>query len=226
MERVSVIIPVLNEEACIAATLESLLRDRPWEVIVVDGGSNDRTVEIAGQYAAVVGAPRGRAAQQNRGAAHASGTLFFFLHADCRPEPGWQTALVRAAGRPGFVAGCFRMRIAGRGWVYRAIERGGDLRARWLALPYGDQGIFLRPGMFAELGGFPPVALMEDVGLMRRARRRGRITLVPHLLHVSARRWERVGPVRQTLRNWVLTALALGPGVHPDRLARRYPHVR
>lgn len=222
---VSVIIPTLNEAGCIGQTLEKLWQDPPAEVIVADGGSADATREIARQRARVVQSPRGRACQQNHGAAVASGELLLFLHADCWPEPGWQAAVQSAAAREEFVAGCFQMRIEGARRLYRGIERAGDLRVRWLSLPYGDQGIFLRRDTFRKLGGFPAVSFMEDLMFMRRVRMLGRVELLRHPIHISARRWERAGVVRQSLTNWALTALAVWGGVHPDRLARFYPHV-
>ena len=224
--KISVIIPTLNEESCLGLTLDRLAEDWPAEVIVADGGSVDATLKIARRTARVVQAERGRAVQQNLGAAAATGDVLLFLHADCWPEPGWQAAVRSAVARPGFVAGCFRMRIDGKQQIFRAIERGGDLRVRWLGLPYGDQGIFLRRATFMGLGGFPPVSLMEDLLFMSRARMEGRIKLLRHPIHISPRRWERAGIVRQTLRNWMLTAQAIWGGVHPDRLARFYPAVR
>ena len=223
---VSVIIPTLNEAACLAATLQRLAADSPAEIIVCDGGSSDATVAIAERSARLVRSPRGRAVQQNRGAAAAAGDVLLFLHADCWLQPGWLPLVHRAARRLDFVAGCFRMRIDGDRRLYRLIERGGDLRAHRLGLPYGDQGIFLRRDLFERVGGFPPVSFMEDLMLMRRLRRLGRVHLLPHLVHVSPRRWERTGLMRQTLRNWTITALAVWGGVHPDRLARNYPAVR
>ena len=222
---VSVIIPALNEAAVIGETLEKLWQDRPAEVLVVDGGSVDATREIARKRARVIDSPRGRAVQQNYGAAAASGELLLFLHADCWPEPGWQAAMQSAAARDGFVAGCLQTRIDVGRRLYRAIERAGDLRARWLGIPYGDQGIFVRRDTFLRLGGFPIVSFMEDLMFMRRVRKLGRVKLVGHPIHISARRWERTGVLRQSLTNWVLTALAVWGGVHPDRLARFYPNV-
>lgn len=221
----SVIIPALNEAAYIGQTLERLWRGAADEVIVADGGSADATREIASKLARVVESPRGRAVQQNHGAAAASGDVLFFLHADCWPEPGWKAEVQSAAQRNGFVAGAFRMRIDGDRHIYRCIERAGDLRVRWFGLPYGDQGIFLRSDLFRELGAFPAVSLMEDLMLMRRVRKLGRVALLDHPIHISPRRWERFGVVRQTMRNWGLTVLAVWADVHPDRLARFYPHV-
>ncbi len=224
--KVSVIIPTLNEEACLGHTLERLSLDWPAEVIVADGGSEDRTREIAERWARVIRTPCGRAIQQNHAAAMATGDVLLFLHADCWPEPGWQSEVESAVARHGFVVGCFQMRIDGGRWLYRAVEWGGDLRVRWLGVPYGDQGIFLRRDTFHELGGFPAVSLMEDLLFMRRARARGRVELLRHPIHISARRWETAGVMRQTMRNGALTALALWGGVHPDRLAKFYPAVR
>jgi rSAM/selenodomain-associated transferase 2 len=223
---VSVIIPTLNEESCVAHTLERLARDKPAEIIVADGGSHDATVEIAARWARVVETPRGRAIQQNAAARAASGDILLFLHADCWPELGWQTALQRAMQRADCVAGCFQMHIDRDGLVYRAIDWGGDLRVRWLSLPYGDQGIFMRRDLFWKFGGFPTVSLMEDLLLMRRIRLFGRVELVQHSIHVSPRRWEKSGAVCQTFRNWTLAALAVWFGVHPDRLVSLYPAVR
>ena len=224
--RISVVIPALNEAATLPRTLDSLCRDGTAEIIVVDGGSTDGTVEVVQPPARVICSARGRAAQQNAGAEAATGDVLLFLHADCCPAPGWPAPVLAAAARRGFVAGCFRMRVESERRLYRLIERGGDFRARWLGLPYGDQGLFLRRDMFWQLGGFPQVAFMEDLVFMQRARRHGRVELLRHAINISPRRWERAGIVRQTLRNWTLTALAVWGGVHPDRLRRFYPAVR
>ena len=214
--RVSVIIPTLNEESCLPRTLQRVSIDAPGEIIVADGGSRDATVRVALRWSRVLETPRGRAIQQNLAAQAACGDVLFFLHADCWPQPGWQAAIRRALSRCNCVAGCFQMRIESPGPIYRAIERGGDLRVLWLALPYGDQGIFMRRDFFWKLGGFPHVSLMEDLMLMRRVRSLGRIQLVRHAIHVSPRRWEQSGVIRQTLRNWLLATLAVWGGIHPD----------
>jgi rSAM/selenodomain-associated transferase 2 len=222
----SVIIPTLNEENCLAATLRSLRAHRPHEVLVVDGGSTDSTCSIAeGEGARLLHSPRGRAAQMNHGAAGASGDALLFLHADCRLEAGALESAARCLRRRGVSAGCFRMRVESAGWVYRSIDAAATARVRLTGLVYGDQGLFLTRQRFKDVGGFPHLRLMEDVFISKELRKLGRIEVAPRHVYVSPRRWRHLGVVRQTLRNWTLTALAAG-GVHPDRLAAFYPVVR
>jgi rSAM/selenodomain-associated transferase 2 len=223
--RISVVIPALNEEACLARTLGGLAGEGPHEVLVVDGGSGDDTCRIAAAGARLLHGPRGRAVQMNLGAAHATGDALLFLHADCAVEPGALRAAAQALGLRSVAAGCFRMTITAPGLVYRLIDACATARVRLTGLIYGDQGLFVTRDLFWRLGGFPPLRLMEDVFLSRSLRRRGRVVVVPQRIFVSPRRWQRQGVVRQTLRNWTLTALAAG-GVHPDRLAAYYPTVR
>jgi hypothetical protein len=105
------------------------------------------------------------------------------------------------------------------------IDTAATTRVRWTGIAYGDQGLAVRREVFERIGGFPPLSFMEDVFISRRLLREGKLLVAPARIFVSDRRWKRVGIVRQTLRNWTLTALAMA-GVHPDRLARFYPAVR
>jgi rSAM/selenodomain-associated transferase 2 len=223
--RISIIIPALNEESAIAETVRSLRGERPHEIIVVDGGSSDGTREKASAADKVLLGPRGRAAQMNHGAAHASGEALLFLHADCRLEAGALGAVRPHLMRRGTVAGCFRMRVLADGWLYRMIDAAATARVRLTGIIYGDQGLFLRRDTFAAVAGFPPLRLMEDVFVSLKLRRMGRVEVASRHIFVSPRRWQRQGIVRQTLRNWALTGLAAA-GVHPDHLARFYPVVR
>lgn len=221
----SVIIPTLNEEGCLADTLRHLRDERPYEILVVDGGSTDTTCSIAESGARLLHGPRGRAAQMNHGAAHATGEALLFLHADCRLESGALEAAARCLRRRSVAAGCFRMRVEAEGVVFRMIDAAATARVRLTGLVYGDQGLFLTRGRFDEVGGFPRLRLMEDVFISKSLRRTGRVEVSPRRIYVSPRRWRHQGVVRQTLRNWTLTALA-ARGVHPDGLATFYPVVR
>jgi rSAM/selenodomain-associated transferase 2 len=222
---VSVIIPTLNEEGSLAATLRELRRQRPHEILVADGDSTDRTRDEAGDADRFLTAPRGRARQMNAGAARATGDVLLFLHADCSLEDGALAAAQRCLRRRDIAAGCFTMRVWASGRLYRLIDACATARVRLTGIAYGDQGLFLRRELFERLGGFPPLRLMEDVFFSRHLRRHGRIIVVPPRIFVSPRRWQHTGVLRQTLRNWALTALAAA-GTHPDRLAAFYPNVR
>jgi rSAM/selenodomain-associated transferase 2 len=222
---VSVIIPTLNEESCLGETLRRLREEKPHEVLVVDGGSTDATCQVATAADHLLHGSRGRAAQMNQGAAQATGDVLLFLHADCSLEAGALEAAQRFLARRDVAAGCFRMTVESPGWVYRLIDAAATARVRLTGLIYGDQGFFVRRDQFQRAGGFPPLRLMEDVFLSLALRRRGRMVVAPRRIFVSPRRWKHHGVIRQTLRNWALTALAAG-GVHPDRLAAYYPVVR
>jgi len=216
--RASVIIPALDEERCIARAIASARG--AGEVIVVDGGSRDRTREVAeAEGARVVGSPRGRGTQLREGARRASGDWLVFLHADTRLEPGWAAAL--EALPADVVGGAFRFSLDSGGVGYRAIEAAVGLRCRLMGLPYGDQGIFARRRAYEMTGGFAPIPLMEDVEFMRRLRRAGPLAFPPVRAFTSPRRWERLGLVRATLRNWWVIGL-YAAGRPPERLAASY----
>jgi rSAM/selenodomain-associated transferase 2 len=221
---ISIVIPTLNEAACIAGAVQSLRRQQPCEIIVVDGGSEDNTVASARDADLVLTTPPGRAAQMNAGAARARGDCLLFLHADCALEDHSLAAAEAILRRTSIIAGCFTMRVQADGWAYRVIDGCASARVRLTGMLYGDQGLFLRKTDFVRLGGFPNVRFMEDVEFSKRLRRVGRVVVLPQRIFVSPRRWQKTGIVRQTLRNWTLTALALG-GVAPDRLVRFYPNV-
>lgn len=223
VRKISIVIPTWNEADRIGNQLEQTLTLDAHEIVVVDGGSCDGTLEIArGLQVEVLAGPRGRARQQNLGAKHATGDVLLFLHADCvLTVEGMQQLQAASAGQE-CPCGAFVQRIDALGVVYRCLEWGNAQRVKLLGLPYGDQGIFVSKQLFDQVGGFPEVQLMEDVLLMKRLRRLVRPKLLPGPLLVDARRWKQYGVVRQTVRNWLLLA-AFHLGVHPDRLARFYP---
>ena len=227
--QVSIVIPVLRDSAQLDGLLASLApgADDPGvEIIVANGDPGDGAVtRLKARHAAVrwVASPPGRGRQMNAGAAAASGRWLLFLHADTRLDDRWRDALRQAEAR-GAVGGAFCFTLDSPRPAARLIERGVAWRTRRLGLPYGDQGLFVRRDVFEALGGYRPHPLMEDIDLVRRLRRRGTLHLSPLPARTSARRWERDGWVRRSLRNLTLVALYFC-GVSPRRLARRY-HAR
>lgn len=220
--KVSVIIPALNEEALLASAARSAWEAGANEVIVVDGGSADGTIAVAeAEECQVVVSTPGRAIQQNAGAAQASGELLLFLHADNRLSTTAIEQVRQLLPDADVQSGAFKQQIVADGVAYRLLEQGNAWRVRWRGLPYGDQAIFMRREFFTSLGGFPEVKLMEDLLLMKKARRISWPRLLDGPVYNDARRWRRHGVIRQTLRNWtLLTAYQLGWS--PDALARYY----
>ena len=215
----SVVIPTLNAEPCLAACLERM--KAADEILVVDGGSSDGTVAVAARSGArVVAAPRGRGVQLRAGAEAAKGDWLLFLHADTVPGRGWRRAVdAHRETRPGKAA-CFRFRLADPAWQARAIELGVAARVALFPLPYGDQGLLISRTHYDAVGGYRDLPLMEDVDLVRRLGRR-RLAALDEDAFTSAARWRRDGWLRRSVRNLAcLTLYRLG--VPPHCLVRIY----
>ena len=201
---VTVVIPALDEAALLGAAIASVRADA--EVVVVDGGSSDGTRAVAVSAGARLLTTRAcRGLQLAEGARSASGRWLVFLHADTRLERGWRQALDRVPAEA--VGGAFRFAVDSPRPRYRALEAAVALRCRILRLPYGDQAIFVRRSAYRDVGGFPPLPLLEDVAFIRRLAGVGPLAFPPQRAFTSARRWERRGLVSTTLRNWCLLAL-------------------
>jgi rSAM/selenodomain-associated transferase 2 len=205
-QRLSIVVPVLDEADGITATLHALapLRARGHEVIVVDGGSRDGTRQAcAGLADAVVDSVRGRARQMNTGAAKAWGEVLLFLHADTRLPPH-ADACVLAALEQGAQWGRFDVRIDGRSALFPLIAALMNLRSRCSGIATGDQAIFVQRRVFERVGGFPDQPLMEDIELSRRLRAVSRPACLRERATTSGRRWERDGVWRTITLMWRL----------------------
>lgn len=224
--KISVIIPVLNEESTIASTVESVKSLGPAEVIVVDGGSADRTREISERFGAtVLSSPRGRARQMNRGAREAKGDIFLFLHADTRLPSSALDDVQSALRDPRFAGGRFDVTLDGNRWILGVIGNLISLRSRLTKVATGDQAIFVRRAVFERIGGFPDIPLMEDIAFSRALKRKGKVACLRSRVITSARRWEIDGVWRTVFRMWTLKLLFLA-GISPVRLKRFYADTR
>jgi len=222
---ISIIIPALNEAEFIAGTLASIPKEAGLEVIVVDGGSRDDTPDIAQSLGALVlfSSP-GRARQMNLGAATSNGDILLFLHADTRLPEGFSRHIRQCLRDPRVVAGAFRLSLAPPIKGSAFIEKMANLRAEKWHLPYGDQAIFVLARKFKELGGYKEIPLLEDVDLVRRLRRVGRLAVIPVPVATSSRRWKKLGVWRTTWINQiVLTGYFLG--IPPRKLASWYYRI-
>ena len=217
----SVIIPALDEEAHIEETILNA-QSPDAEVIVVDGGSGDSTVKRAERAgAAVLRGPRGRALQQNAGAAAASGSVLLFLHADTLLPKDYVTQVFETLMDRRVALGAFRFRTDLDRPLMRGIEFTTHIRSRYLRLPYGDQALFLRKSHFQAAGGFPEMPIAEDLVFVRLVSKLGRVGIAPADAITSARRWKEVGLLRTTLINQVILA-GFALGISPKTLARLY----
>ncbi len=217
----SVIIPTVDEARQMARTLAAT-ESPDTEIIVSDGGSTDRTIQIARSFGAhIVAGRRGRADQQNRGAAAARGEVLLFLNADTRLPSNYVNHVFETLMDRHTRLGAFRFSTEIHTPAMRFMASCTNLRAGWLNLPCGDQGLFLRQHDFAAVGGFPDVPIAEDLFLVRRMARNGRIAIAPAAAVTSGRRWRRLGPVRTTIINTIL-AVGILAGVSPGRLSPLY----
>ena len=223
----SIIVPCLNEAEGIAGTLSALapLRSRGAEVIVVDGGSSDGTVERAAPHAdSVFSARRGRASQMNAGAARARGEILLFLHADTHLPESADALIVEGLQRLRRGWGRFDVAISGSHPLLRVVAWLMNARSRLTGIATGDQAIFVTRSLFTAAGGYPDIALMEDIALCKRLKRFGPPLCVRHRLTASGRRWEKHGVVRTILLMWRLR-LAYWLGADPRKLAVRYDKI-
>jgi rSAM/selenodomain-associated transferase 2 len=223
---ISVVLPVLNEEQSIRGTLQSLIRLTPYEIIVVDGGSRDRTLEICKEFAVdVMHAERGRARQMNVGARRASGEVLLFLHADTRLPQSALNDIAAALSDSRYLGGRFDVELEGAHWMLKIVGTLINYRSRATKIATGDQALFVRREVFDRMGGFPDIPLMEDIAFCRALKRIGGVACLRSRVITSARRWERDGVWRTIFKMWSLKVCYLA-GVSPMRLKRFYADTR
>jgi rSAM/selenodomain-associated transferase 2 len=226
MPKIYIIIPVLNEEKNIENTLTAILRHQDsevMEIIVVDGGSQDQTV-VKSQTMGVkviISPHTGRATQMNLGAEKATGDILLFLHGDTIIPDNFPKIMTEILAEDAIIAGAFLLQIDSQQLSLKLIEKMANLRAKMLALPYGDQGIFLSKNIFQEMGGFKNMAIMEDFDLIQRLKKRGKIKIASLAVTTSCRRWQNLGVCKTTLINQ-LVIIGYYCGIKPERLKQFY----
>jgi rSAM/selenodomain-associated transferase 2 len=221
--KISIIIPVLNEERNLSKALAELqsFRCAGHEIIVIDGGSVDRSLELAHEMADIVLVSKaGRALQMNSGAAVATGEVFLFLHADTS-LPGNAVELVSFFYPGKYLWGRFDIRLSSNRKIFRLIEFLINWRSRLTSIATGDQVIFIEKKLFNKIGGFPEIALMEDIALSRSLKKISRPICLQHKVITSSRRWEQKGVITTVLLMWKLR-LYYYFGVSPEKLSRLY----
>jgi rSAM/selenodomain-associated transferase 2 len=225
--RLSVIVPVLNEQAVLGNTLATLRRRAPEaEIIVVDDGSTDKSVDIGRRVAdQVIVAPCGRALQQNEGALRSSGDVLAFVHADTLVPVTFLEDIRAALNDATVCGGRFDLALDDHGMVVSLVAKLINLRSRLTRSATGDQAIFVRRAVFESLGSFAQIPICEDIDFMRRLKRAGRVACLRSQVVTSARRWQRKGFFKTIFLMWIIKSLYL-LGVAPQRLARWYADVR
>ncbi|ACK67697.1 glycosyl transferase family 2 [Rippkaea orientalis PCC 8801] len=223
MTKITIIIPVLNEENNITKILKNLQNDQDTEVIVVDGGSQDITVQLVEEMGIkiVVSPQAGRAFQMNYGALLATGDILLFLHADTILPQEYKTIITNLLSDKKVVGGAFELKIDLPQFSLRIIETLVNWRSRFFSLPYGDQAIFVKKSIFEGMGGFSALPIMEDFEFMQRLKKYGKIAIASAKVITSGRRWQKLGVLQTTLINQKII-LGYYLGVSPDTLVRWY----
>jgi rSAM/selenodomain-associated transferase 2 len=228
--RLSLIVPVLNESRILRQFLRHLReRAADCEIIVVDGKSDDASLEIARELAdRVIEASRGRAVQMNVGANLASGDVFWFVHADSQIATRSLPAIARALADPSVAGGCFRLRVESPRWIYRVRDAIGNLLVDLTGIALGDRGFFCRRDIFFRIRGYPEISILEDAEFYRALKRHGRVVQLHEVIRTSPRRYEALGSTITMLFYALIMLLyaARVPIRVLERLVRAYMNKR
>ncbi len=219
---ISVIVPAYNEEELLPRCLESIIQQQEaCQLIIVDGASEDSTLQVAQRYAdrVIILDEPGLARQLNAGAEAASGDILLFLHADSLLVPG---CLARLKCLPEkFVGGAFTMHVAGNRFFFRLLSLGGDVFCRLSGIYFGDRGIFIRTKIFKQMGGFVELPIMADVDFSQRLKSQGKTILLPGPVVSSSRKFEKESPWR-TLYLIFYALIAFKLKVDPEKIKAKY----
>lgn len=219
----SIVIPILNEASEIRICLMQLQRFRETglEVIVVDGGSVDKThTLLEGLCDQILSSPRGRATQMNAGAKHAKGEFIFFLHVDTQLPENFLKCIPSTKTKP-FCWGRFDVTLSGKHCLFRIIETMMNLRSRWTGIATGDQVMFVSQKLFQKVAGFPEIALMEDIAMSQKLKKICLPLCLKQKVSTSSRRWEKHGIVSTILKMWWLR-FSYFIGVNSMNLTKQY----
>ena len=229
---ISIIIPVFNEAENIQSFLKQFENYSEIEIIIVDGGSTDKTkakiVELAigdRQTKLVTNSQLGRANQMNYGAALATGEILLFLHADTILPDNYQQIVQNILKRKDVIVGAFQLSINSPKKSLRLVEKMVNLRSRFLSFPYGDQGFFLTKDNFNRLGGFADIPIMEDFNLIQKAKRYGKIAITDAAVITSPRRWQKLGVIKTTIINQLII-VGYYLKISPDKLKKLYHRAK
>jgi rSAM/selenodomain-associated transferase 2 len=222
--KISIIIPTLNEEVALSQNLPKLqaYRDRGHEIILVDGGSHDRSLPVARPLVdRFIQTVKGRAHQMNEGADVAKNEILLFLHADTGLPDSADELILQALNSAEHLWGRFNVRFGNEKFIFKVISKAMNIRSAISGIATGDQAIFVNKNIFEDVGFFDRIPLMEDVALSKKLLKHSRPCCLQEAVMTSSRRWENNGIYKTIFLMWRLR-LAYFFGVRPEKLADQY----